>query len=66
MNFDLNEEQKGIQKAADEFAKGEFDKEVALELERNHQFPFAILKKASRLKFTGILHGKNVRWESSR
>ncbi len=40
MNFDLTEEQKGIQKAADEFAKGEFDKEVALELDRNHQYPF--------------------------
>jgi alkylation response protein AidB-like acyl-CoA dehydrogenase len=54
MNFDLNEEQKEIQKAADEFAKGEFDKEVALDLERNHQFPFAILKKACHLGFIGI------------
>jgi len=33
LDFDLNEEQKGIQKAADEFAKGEFDKDVALETE---------------------------------
>lgn len=49
MNFDLNEEQKGIQKAASDFANGEFDKEVALELERNHQFPLAILKKACNL-----------------
>jgi alkylation response protein AidB-like acyl-CoA dehydrogenase len=54
MNFDLNEEEKEIQKAADEFAKGEFDKEVALDLERNHQFPFAILKKACHLGFIGI------------
>jgi len=54
MNFDLNEEQKEIQKAADEFGKGEFDKEVALDLERNHQFPFAILKKACHLGFIGI------------
>ena len=54
MNFDLNEEEKGIQKAADEFARGEFDKEVALELEQNHQFPFAILKKACDLGFIGI------------
>ena len=45
MNFDLTEEQKGIQKAADEFAKGEFDKEVILDLERNHQFPFAYPEK---------------------
>ena len=54
MNFDLTEEQKGIQKAADEFAKGEFDKEVALDLERNHQFPLIILKKACQLGFIGI------------
>ena len=54
MNFDLNEEQKGIQKAASDFANGEFDKEVALELERNHQFPLAILKKACNLGFIGI------------
>ena len=54
MNFDLTEEQKGIQKATDEFAKGEFDKEVILDLERNHQFPFAYLKKACQLGFIGI------------
>jgi len=54
MNFDLNEEQKEIQRAADGFARGEFDKEVALELERTHQFPFAILKKAGSLGFIGI------------
>jgi len=54
MNFDLTEEQREIQKAADEFAKGEFDKEVILDLERNHQFPFAFLKKACQLGFIGI------------
>jgi len=54
VNFDLNEEQKGIQKAASDFANGEFDKEVALELERNHQFPLTILKKACDLGFIGI------------
>ena len=54
MNFDLTEEQKGIQSAADEFAKGEFDKEVILDLERNHQFPLALLKKACQLGFIGI------------
>ncbi len=54
MNFDLREEQKEIQKAADEFAKGEFDKEVALELDRSHQYPHAILKNACRLGFIGI------------
>lgn len=54
MDFDLSAEQKGIQKAADDFAKGEFDKEAILELERTHQFPFAILKKACGLGFIGI------------
>ena len=54
MNFDLTEEQKEIQKAADEFAKGEFDKEVILDLERSHQFPLAFLKKACQLGFIGI------------
>jgi alkylation response protein AidB-like acyl-CoA dehydrogenase len=54
MDFDLTEEQREIQKAADEFAKGEFDKEVILDLERNHQFPFAFLKKACQLGFIGI------------
>jgi alkylation response protein AidB-like acyl-CoA dehydrogenase len=53
MDFDLSEEQRGIQKAADDFARGEFDKEVILELERNHQFPLAILKKACQLGFIG-------------
>jgi alkylation response protein AidB-like acyl-CoA dehydrogenase len=54
LNFDLNGEQKEIQKAADEFAKGEFDKELALELDRNHRYPFDILKKACGLGFIGI------------
>jgi alkylation response protein AidB-like acyl-CoA dehydrogenase len=54
MNFDLSEEQTAIQKAAEEFAKGEFDKDLALEFERNHTFPHDILKKASQLGFLGI------------
>jgi alkylation response protein AidB-like acyl-CoA dehydrogenase len=54
MNFDLTGEQKGIQKAADDFAKGEFDKEVILDLEKNHQYPFIYLKKAAPLGFIGI------------
>ena len=54
MNFDLTSEQKEIQKAADDFAKGEFEKEVILDLERNHQYPHAYLKKAAPLGFIGI------------
>jgi alkylation response protein AidB-like acyl-CoA dehydrogenase len=54
MNFDLSEEQTSIQKAAEEFAKGELDKEIALEYEKIHGFPHGILKKACQLGFVGI------------
>jgi alkylation response protein AidB-like acyl-CoA dehydrogenase len=54
MEFKLNKEQEAIQKAAREFAKGEFDKEIALEHERNHTFPSEIWKKACELGFMGI------------
>jgi len=54
MEFKFNKEQEAIQKAAQEFAKGEFDKEIALEHERNHTFPSEIWKKACDLGFMGI------------
>jgi alkylation response protein AidB-like acyl-CoA dehydrogenase len=54
MEFKLNKEQEAIQKAAREFAKGEFDKEIALEHERSHTFPSEIWKKACELGFIGI------------
>jgi len=54
MEFKLNKEQEAIQKAAREFAKGEFDKEIALEHERSHTFPSEIWKKACELGFMGI------------
>jgi len=54
MEFKLDKEQEAIQKAAREFAKGEFDKEIALEHERNHTFPLEIWKKACKLGFMGI------------
>lgn len=54
MEFKLNTEQDAIQKAAREFAKGEFDKEVALNHERDHAFPEAIWKKACELGFLGL------------
>jgi alkylation response protein AidB-like acyl-CoA dehydrogenase len=54
MDFSLDREQAAIQKAAAEFARGEFDKEIALEHERNHRFPTAIWKKACDLGFIGI------------
>lgn len=54
MDFRLNKEQEAIQKAAREFAQGEFDKEIALECERTHSFPKEIWKKACALGFMGI------------
>jgi alkylation response protein AidB-like acyl-CoA dehydrogenase len=54
MDFELTDEQRDIQRAAREFAQGEFDKEVALELERDHAFPKSIWKKACELGFVGL------------
>ena len=54
MDFLLNSEQKAIQKAAQEFAQGEFNKDVALEHERSHTFPYDLWKKACELGFVGI------------
>ena len=54
MDFELTKSQKEIQKAAREFAKGEFDKDLALELDRKHEFPTKIWKKAAELGFIGV------------
>jgi hypothetical protein len=54
MDFELTKSQKEIQKAAREFARGEFDKELALELDRKHEFPTNIWKKACDLGFVGV------------
>ncbi len=54
MDFTFDNEQKAIQKAAEEFAKGEFDRDIALEHELAHSFPFDIWKKACELGFIGL------------
>jgi alkylation response protein AidB-like acyl-CoA dehydrogenase len=54
MDFELTDEQRDIQRAAREFAQGEFDRELALELERDHAFPKSIWKKACQLGFIGL------------
>jgi alkylation response protein AidB-like acyl-CoA dehydrogenase len=54
MDFELNKEQEAIRTAARDFARGEFDREVALEHERNHTFPKEIWRKACELGFIGI------------
>jgi len=54
MDFELTKQQKEIQKAVREFVKGEFKKEVILELEQHHAYPEAMWKKAADLGFIGI------------
>jgi alkylation response protein AidB-like acyl-CoA dehydrogenase len=54
MEFELSKSQKEIQRAAREFAKGEFDKELALEFDRKHEFPRKIWQKAAELGFIGV------------
>lgn len=54
MEFELNREQKDIQKAVREFVKGEFKKEVIEELIEKHEYPQKIWKKAAELGFIGI------------
>jgi alkylation response protein AidB-like acyl-CoA dehydrogenase len=54
MDFELSDEQKDIQKAAKEFAQGEFDPDLALELDQEGKFPEPLWKKAAQLGFIGI------------
>lgn len=54
MDFELTRSQKEIQRAAQEFAKKMFDKDLARELEKKHQYPTEILRKAGELGFIGI------------
>ncbi len=54
MNFELSDEQKDVQNAAREFAQGEFDPDLALELDQEGKFPESLWKKAARLGFIGI------------
>jgi len=54
MDFNLNKEQADIQKAAREFAAGEFDPDRILEWDRHQEFPVSIWKKACALGFQGV------------
>jgi alkylation response protein AidB-like acyl-CoA dehydrogenase len=54
MDFELDKTQKDIQKAVRDFCKGEFDKELALELEETHQFPTQIWRKAGDIGLIGV------------
>ena len=46
--------QESIQKAAEDFIRGEFKKEIALEHERAHTFPFELWKKTCELGLVSI------------
>ncbi|SMC89473.1 Acyl-CoA dehydrogenase [Desulfocicer vacuolatum DSM 3385] len=52
--FELTKYQKGIQKAALEFVKGELDKDLSFEMEKEGKFPEKILRKAAELGFLGV------------
>lgn len=54
MNFALTREQSEIKKAAREFARGEFKRELAEECELNHRFPRELFRKAAELGFVGL------------
>lgn len=54
MDFELNKEQRDIQRAAREFAETEYNKDYMLEIERNRRFPREAWKKACELGFVGI------------
>ena len=54
MDFELNKTQKDIQKAVRDFTKGEFDKDLALELDKKHEFPRKIWQKAGDIGLIGV------------
>lgn len=54
MDFDLTKELRDIQKAARDFAKGEFDPDAVLEYDMNQEFPSEVWKKACELGFVGL------------
>ena len=54
MDFHLTIEQRDIQKAASEFAKGEFDPDAALDYDLRQQFPLTVWKNACELGFVGV------------
>lgn len=54
MDFELSEEQRHLQRLVQEFVRGECTKEYALDLERNHKFPWELLNKASELGLIAV------------
>ena len=54
MDFELSNEQKDVQRAATEYARGEFDPDLVLELDESGTFPDSLWRKAAQLGFIGI------------
>ncbi|MCP4753052.1 MAG: acyl-CoA dehydrogenase [Proteobacteria bacterium] len=54
MDFAFTKEQIEIQKAVRDFCKGEFTKELAMELDDKHEFPMKVFRKAADLGLIGI------------
>jgi len=54
MDFELNKTQKDIQKAVRDFVKGEFDKDLAMELAKKHEFPRKIWQKTGEIGLIGV------------
>ncbi|MFZ5564148.1 MAG: acyl-CoA dehydrogenase family protein [Thermodesulfobacteriota bacterium] len=54
MDFTLTKSQKEIQKAVRDFVKGEFDKDMGLDLEKERKYPADVLAAACDLGFVGI------------
>ena len=60
MDFSLSKPQKEIQKAAWDFAKGEFDKEQIMEWSKEQHFPETLIKKSGELGFIGIHYPEDI------
>ncbi len=54
MDFELSKTQKEIQKAVRDFCKGEFDKDLAFELDKKHEYPTKIWQKAGEIGLIGV------------
>jgi alkylation response protein AidB-like acyl-CoA dehydrogenase len=54
MDFELTKTQQDIQRAVRDFVKGEFDRELAIELEREHTYPEKIWRKAGDIGLLGV------------
>ncbi|UCH32882.1 MAG: acyl-CoA dehydrogenase family protein [Candidatus Bathyarchaeota archaeon] len=54
MEFEFNDEQNEIKKAAREFCEKEFTPEIALEFDQKEEFPIKLYRKSSKLGFTSM------------